>query len=375
MRKAKRANGEGYYQKLKSGTWLGQIMDGYTVEGKKNVVSFTAPTKGEVQQKIAQYRINKAEGILPLKTGTSFSEWADCWYEDYESQVQASTYSGYQYTLKILKAYFKNRPLTEIKQIHINGFINSLLRDGASRSKISKCKAMLVQIFDAAEENNLVVKNPARHAKVIRDLNNEEGKKDAFREDEVQKLLAALPDDLLGNSIRTLLGSGLRVQELLALTPEDIMPDGSAICVNKAIKMVDGKPVLGPPKSKKGNRNVPIPEMFRPYVKGILRDGGRAFIWTSGRSNLLYSVGTFRRNYYEAIKAVGVRKLSPHCCRHTYITWLQAKGVPIELIARLAGHSDITTTDGYTHTSQETLAQAVAVLGTVGAAQSKPYKE
>jgi site-specific recombinase XerD len=34
----------------------------------------------------------------------------------------------------------------------------------------------------------------------------------------------------------------------------------------------------------------------------------------------------------------------------------------LELIARLAGHSNINTTDGYAHTSNETLANAVAVL-------------
>ena len=72
---------------------------------------------------------------------------------------------------------------------------------------------------------------------------------------------------------------------------------------------------------------------------------------------------TFRHRYYTAIKKVaGVRPLSPYCCRHTYITCLQAMGVPIELIARLAGHSHISITDGYTHTSAETLAQAVTAL-------------
>ena len=44
------------------------------------------------------------------------------------------------------------------------------------------------------------------------------------------------------------------------------------------------------------------------------------------------------------------------------MTRLQAKGVPIELIAQLAGHSSVDTTIGYTHTSMETLSGAVAVL-------------
>ncbi len=55
---------------------------------------------------------------------------------------------------------------------------------------------------------------------------------------------------------------------------------------------------------------------------------GYTFIWSSSRDSLLYSVGTFRRRFYKALEAIpGVRKLSPHCCRHTYSTLLQAKGV------------------------------------------------
>lgn len=359
----KRSNGAGHYKRLKSGTWLGQIMDGYTDDGKKRVISFTAPTKSEVQQKVMQYLSDRDTGKLILKKETPFTKWAEYWYQDYQSQVQPSTYAGYKYTLKLLTDYFQDKPLSDFKQVHINRFIDHLMNEGASRSKISKCKAMLTQIFDAAEENDLILKNPARRAKVIRDMNQTENKKDAFSEDEVTRLMEDLPDDLLGNSIRTLLGSGLRVQELLALTPKDIAPDGSLIQVNKAIKTVDGKPVLGVTKSRQGKRDIPIPPTYRPYVKALLMQGGQAFIWSSGRSSLLYSVGTFRQRYYKALNlVVDVRRLPPHCCRHTYITRLQACGVPIDLIARLVGHSDISTTNGYIHTSYETLEKTVAAL-------------
>ena len=66
---------------------------------------------------------------------------------------------------------------------------------------------------------------------------------------------------------------------------------------------------------------------------------------------------------YTALKNVGqVRPLSPHCCRHTYVTMLQASGVPMETIAALTGHADIKTTEGYLHQSAPALARAVEVL-------------
>lgn len=362
----KRSNGEGSYRKLASGNWLGQLMDGYTPDGKKNIINVTAPTKAEAQQKIRQYLLDKENGMLLADKNMPFSKWAHTWYADFQGQVQDSTYANYKYTLKTLVAHFGDRPLNTIKQIDVNRFLTHLQKTGCSSSKINKCKAMLVQIFSAAEENDLVMKNPALHAKVVRDPNQISNKntKDAFTDEEVDLLMKYLPQDRLGNSIRTMLISGIRVQELLAFIDKDIASDGSYISVNKAVKMVDGIPQLGPPKSKRSTRDIPIPECYRQYVIGLRSEGNGAFIWTSPRSeSLLYGVGSFRKKYYQALATVpGVRKLPPHCCRHTYITRLQANGVPLELIARLAGHSDVVTTDSYAHTSLETLAKAVSVL-------------
>jgi len=361
----KRSNGEGSIHKQKRGGWVGQIMDGYKADGKRKIVTFSAPTKGEVQQKIRQFLSDREQGIIQKDLRITFETAARLWYEDYQTQVQPSTYSNYYYTLKTLKEHFKDSSIQSIQLMDINAFLTNLHKEGYSLSKISKCKAMLIQIFSYAEDNNLVPKNPALKAKVIRNLDEAEAEtaKDAFHDDEILILMECLQDDLLGNSIRVLLISGIRVQELLALTPEDIAEDGSTISITKAIKMVDGRPVLGPPKSKKSRRVVPIPEDYRPYVLKLREQGGSAFIWCSGRENLLYDVQCFRKKYYRALEAIpDVRKLSPHCCRHTYITRLEANGVPMQLIARLVGHKSVDTTVGYTHTELTTLSDAVSSL-------------
>ena len=127
--------------------------------------------------------------------------------------------------------------------------------------------------------------------------------------------------------------------------------------------MVNGVPQLGPPKSIRSRRTIPIPEQFCPYVRYLREHSGTPYVWTCSGGNPLYGVGSFRRRFYTALKNVGqVRKLSPHCCRHTYVTMLQANGVPMETIAALTGHSDIKTTEGYLHQSADTLAKAVEVL-------------
>lgn len=262
---------------------------------------------------------------------------------------------------------FGEQPLAEILPIHINRFLDKLSADGYSLSMIRKCRAMLIQIFDAADSNGLVLRNPARKTKTVRSKQNgfrgEHKEKDAFTEREVTRLMGALPDDLLGNSIRTLLCSGMRVQELLALRPEDISEDGSVIHVEYAVKMVNGVPQLGPPKSARSRRVIPIPEQFRPYVRYLREHSGAPYVWTCPGEAPLYGIGSFRRRFYTALKNVGqVRLLSPHCCRHTYVTMLQAGGVPMETIAALTGHADIKTTEGYLHQSAPALAKAVEAL-------------
>ena len=80
--------------------------------------------------------------------------------------------------------------------------------------------------------------------------------------------------------------------------------------------------------------------------------------------------------FHTALKNVGqVRKLSPHCCRRTYVTMLQANGVPMETIAALTGHSDIKTTEGYLHQSADTLAKAAEVLQRQGGLLSRSERK
>ena len=252
----------------------------------------------------------------------------------------------------------------------INKFHAYLQGSGLSKSYVTKCRAMLIQIFDYLEMNEIISSNPARKAKWVKITpvftldEQEEIKKDAFTQQEIMLLMKHLPDDLIGHSIRLLLGTGMRVQELLALMPKDISEDGSQIHVYKAVKTVGGLPELGPPKSRKSRRIVPVPEDYRGDALYLKQNAGSIYVWTSSkRENGLYDVGSFRRRYYNAIKGVtGVRRLSPHCCRHTYVSNLEKHGVPMELIARLAGHSKIETTNGYLHTQMDTLENAVAVL-------------
>lgn len=366
----KRGNGEGTVYRLPSGNWRCQVMDGYTNEGKRRVVSFTAPTRVEVLDKMQDFLSKRQADANKETKSPLFSEYAQRWYEAYRSQVEESTYSNYRYTLKLLNKAFGTMELGRVKTAEINQFINGLAAKGYSASQINKCRSMLIQILDTAEADDLILKNYARRAfRTTKRLSKDQKthKKDAFTVEEAERLLRDLPDDLLGNSIRLMLISGLRMQELLALTPSDIAEDGSWVRVNKAVKMVNGVPKLGDPKSFTSRRVIPIAPKYRMIPLWLRENGGQLFLWCAPRQkSLLYGTGSVRRKYYRLLeKFPDVRPLSPHCCRHTYVTLLQHQGVPMETIARLTGHSDIKTTGNYLHISNDTLAHAVAALETL----------
>ena len=362
----KRSHGEGSVCRLSNGKWRCQFMMGYTAAGKRNIVTLTAPTKSEALARMREYKEN-AVALPQEKPVVLFSDFADRWYAAYRTQVEASTYSGYYYTLSLLKKHFAGSALIDMKPMELSLFMNELDRLNYSFSAISKCRAMLIQILDMAEAEDLIPKNYARTALRTSKRALKEQKstsKDAFTNEEVLLLMQKLPCDLIGYSIRLMLVTGLRLQELLALTPADIAEDGSFVSVNKAVKTVNGTPVLGDPKSATSHRVIPVPPQHQHIAVWLRKNGGQIYLWCApARRNLLCDVSSVRRKYYKTIESIsGIRRLSPHCCRHTYVTLLQQNGVSMETIAKLTGHSDIKTTGHYLHVSNETLEKAVAQL-------------
>ena len=114
----------------------------------------------------------------------------------------------------------------------------------------------------------------------------------------------------MGNSIRLLLCTGMRSQELLALEPRHIAKDGSYIYILQAVNLVKGTVKIGPPKSKDSIRNIPIPENYRCYAMA-LRDTNKKFIWEVGKPGVPCNPTYFRDKFREYLSMVdGVRILT-----------------------------------------------------------------
>ncbi len=136
-RGGKRSKGEGTFHRLPSGSWQVQYMDGYKDNGKRNIISFTAPTRAEAADKLLDYKQRQQEAA---SAAVSFSTFADDRYANYRTQVEASIYCNYYYTLALLKDYFGDTMIDQIKTSHINAFVNSPQERNYSTSAVRKCQ-------------------------------------------------------------------------------------------------------------------------------------------------------------------------------------------------------------------------------------------
>ena len=353
----KRSNGEGTIRQRDSGRWECTIMIGYQDDGRRKRKTFYGKTKTEVQKKIREYQVAKENGELP-SAEYSFPAWADIWYENHKDNVKPTTQENYRYTLRILKDHFERKQLADIKAMDIEQFLKKLRRDGRSDSCLAQCRGMLYQIFNKAEANDLVKKNPVRFAEKMR--KRPPNRKEAFTAEEVKLLLENLPEDQVGWGIRLMLCTGMRTQELLGLEPRHIAEDGSTITIEQAVVMEKGTAVIGPPKSYDSYRTVPVPRSVQ-YCARMLRAVDTKFVWERGKVNMPCNPSYFRKKFKEEISSVeGVRLLTPHSCRHTYVSQMQALGVDLATIQSLVGHADVDMTKHYLHVQDPVRVAAIS---------------
>jgi integrase/recombinase XerD len=151
--------------------------------------------------------------------------------------------------------------------------------------------------------------------------------------------------------------AGLRAKELAALRRSDVFDGAGA---------VREQFILSAAQSKGGKtRTVYLNQRLRralaEYAAGLnLNDPNRALFDSQKGGH--FSANTMCQLFLDIYKAVGLKDASSHSGRRTYITRLANKGVGVRLLAALAGHSHISTTQRYIDVNAEQLASAVELL-------------
>lgn len=138
---------------------------------------------------------------------------------------------------------------------------------------------------------------------------------------------------------------GLRVGEMLALTPADIDFGRGAIMVRKSLSRVDGRYVATAPKTSCSRRVVQMPPFLEDELAALVELQGTG----AGERVFDTTKASLRRWMDKGVQLAGLPKIRIHDLRHSHVSLLIDLGFPAVAIAERMGHTSITVTYRYAH--------------------------
>ena len=157
--------------------------------------------------------------------------------------------------------------------------------------------------------------------------------------------------------LSTLFWTGMRIGELLALTPADVDLDARKISVTKSYQFLQGREVVTEPKTPKSKRTIEIPVKLASLLQSYI-----ATLYEPTPEDRLfpYNKSWFHRQMQQGCEAAGMEKIRLHDLRHSHASMLINMGYPVLLVSERLGHEDVQTTlQTYSHLYQKTSSEAV----------------
>jgi len=275
-------------------------------------------------------------------------------YATVEKGLAQNSIVSYRRDLRKFAEYLHKSklPIEQVRLEHIRKFLETLYRQGLSSRSVARQLAALRHFFHFLVTEGRLSADPAREVEAPH-LSHSLPKYLNF--EEVESLLAqpdgSTPQGLRDRAMLELLyATGMRVSELLSVRWEDFDPDlGIVRCIGKGKK----------------ERLIPVGKSALRAVEAYLRHGRSAlvkqrefpYLFLNQRGGPLSRVG-FWKILGTYGRRAGIRvSLTPHMVRHSFATHLLERGADLRSIQTMLGHSDISTTQIYTHVLKERLRQ------------------
>jgi integrase/recombinase XerD len=267
-----------------------------------------------------------------------------------ERGLSPNTLAAYRADLTALARWLKARgvAVTRTGRNDLLGFIAWRVETGARPRSTARQLSSFRRFFRWAVRERLLDEDPTAQIampKIGRSLPK------SLTEAEVESLLGApAVADPLGHRDRTMLevlyATGLRVSELVSLRH-------SQVNLNQGVLRIVGK----------GNRErlIPLGEEAVRWLSEFLA-GPRGEILLDRQTDYLFPTRRgdrmTRQAFWHIIKRYAARagvekELSPHTLRHAFATHLLNHGADLRVVQMLLGHSDLSTTQIYTHVARE----------------------
>lgn len=368
--KERRANGDGSFYLRSNGKYQFRATIGRDEDGKLIRKAFYGKSQAECRRKLKEFQ-KKQSAPVTISPDITLKSWSEKYLETCRKGTMKET-SYYQLVLlrRKIPDSLMNKKVSEVHPIELQEFLNKY-SETASKSYICKMFSLLRATFAEAQENDICLKNPARKLKAPQKRSKP---RESFTCNEVKTIAAfaltyrkGSKNDrlnrayiLISTAIIVLLSTGMRRGELLGLMWSDI--EDTVIHIRRAVYLKDGVPTVedGIAKTYSSIRDIPIDKGLAGLIRAVPKRGLYVFAAYSGR---IMNPRNFERSYdtfFEALRQEHpeVRRLSIHCCRHTFATLSQRNGASIRAVQLILGHTSIKTTAIYSHPDMEELQAA-----------------
>ncbi len=327
-----------WYVSLRYTDWRGE---------KSRKVKRGFKTKKEAQEWEKGF-LNENKGSLEML----FGEFVELYEENLKERLRLSTW---QTKVSIIECkilpYFKKKRLIDIKPSDVIAWQNKIMsfRDENgmpySPAYLRCIHTQLSAIFNHAMRFYDLPSNPAQKAGTMG--------KDKDREmlfwtkEEYMKFSEAIMDKPISfYAFEILYWCGLRVGEMLALTPDDFDFTNNTVRVNKTFQRIGGKDVITDPKTPKSKRTVQMPDFLADEMRDYLKS-----IYHIERNQRVFPIDKnyMHREMSRGSKKAGVKRIRIHDLRHSHVSLLINMGFSALAIADRVGHESINITYRYAH--------------------------
>ena len=302
----------------------------YRHDGKQHFIS--GKTQAEVLKKLKEALAECKQKSITLM------QWYNQWLVNFKKgKVKNITIRDYENSLNHLPEEIKNKEITKITALEMNAIINGITKERASQKLYELLTALFrkAKAYDIVEKNIMEIIEKPKHVR-------QEGVALSSKEQEV--FITACKNNKYGDMYLVALYQGLRIGEILALTGNDIDLDNNKIIVNKSMNKENK---VDSTKNKQSERTIPLFDKTRAILEKYSKFGNKRIF------NLTNSVPN--KHLYKLCESEGIRKISVHDLRHTFITNSINRGVPEHIVQALVGHKigSSVTKRIYTHINND----------------------
>lgn len=322
----KRANGMGTVYKLQ-----GRRKRPWVAAKKKVIIGYYERKTDALE---ALERLSGKD--LTERYNMTFAEVFEAWKVEHYKEITVSGERSYNRAYDIFEP-LHNRKFRGLRTADFQAVIDQHM--GKTHSTVSKYKQLITQMSQWAIREEICTTN---FASFVRLPDNVKKEKEIFTEAEIKKI--EQDGSEASRIILMLLATGMRIGELFSLPLEDYHEIY----------------VIGGSKTEAGrNRVIPIRPEGREHF-AYFAEQATGPLLLSGYNGERLAANYRRRDYYPLLDRLGIDKKTPHATRHTYTSRAVKEGMPPEVLQKILGHADYSTTANvYTHMDVETLVKAV----------------